>query len=94
MKAVVIRAPGDPEVLQLQEVEDPQIKDDEVLIKVEAAGLNRADTLQRKGSYPPPQGCSPLPGLECSGTIEAIGKNVSRWKIGDQVSKFSVNFES
>ncbi|KAH9796779.1 PKS ER domain-containing protein [Citrus sinensis] len=85
MKAIVITQPGSPEVLQLQEVEDPQIKDDEVLIKVEATALNRADTLQRKGSYPPPKGASPYPGLECSGTILSVGKNVSRWKVGDQV---------
>lgn len=85
MKAVVITNPGGPEVLQLQEVEDPQIKDDEMLIKVEATALNRADTLQRKGSYPPPPGASPFPGLECSGIIEQVGKNVTRWKIGDQV---------
>lgn len=86
MKAIVITQPGSPEVLQLQEVEDPQIKDDEVLIKVEATALNRADTLQRKGSYPPPKGASPHPGLECSGTILSVGKNVSRWKVGDQVA--------
>lgn len=86
MKAIVITQPGSPEVLQLQEVEDPQIKDDEVLIKVEATALNRADTLQRKGSYPPPKGASPYPGLECSGTILSVGKNVSRWKVGNQVA--------
>ncbi|XP_054801283.1 uncharacterized protein LOC129305285 [Prosopis cineraria] len=85
MKAIVITTPGGPEVLKIQEVEDPQIKDDEVLIRIAATALNRADTLQRKGSYPPPKGASPYPGLECSGTIEAVGKNVSRWKIGDQV---------
>ncbi|XP_059659541.1 uncharacterized protein LOC132306233 [Cornus florida] len=85
MKAIVITSPGGPEVLQLQEVEDPQIQEDEVLIKVEATALNRADTLQRKGSYPPPKGASLYPGLECSGTIEAVGQNVNRWKIGDQV---------
>lgn len=85
MKAIVISEPGEAEVLQLQEVEDPIIKDDEVLIKVEATALNRADTLQRKGLYPPPKGASPYLGLECSGIVEAVGKNVSRWKIGDQV---------
>ncbi|EXB51810.1 Quinone oxidoreductase PIG3 [Morus notabilis] len=85
MKAIVITSPGGPEVLQLQEVEDPQLNDDEVLIKVEATALNRADTLQRKGSYPPPKGASPYLGLECSGTIQAVGKNVSRWNVGDQV---------
>ncbi|XP_039008724.1 quinone oxidoreductase PIG3-like, partial [Hibiscus syriacus] len=51
------------------------------LIKVEATALNRADTLQRKGSYPPPKGASPYPGLECSGTVLAVGNNVSRWKV-------------
>ncbi|KAL2341947.1 hypothetical protein Fmac_009887 [Flemingia macrophylla] len=85
MKGIVIRSPGGPEVLQLQEVDDPQIGDDEVLIGVHATALNRADTLQRKGSYPPPKGASPYPGLECSGTVLSLGSNVSRWKIGDQV---------
>ncbi|KAI8525422.1 hypothetical protein RHMOL_Rhmol13G0229400 [Rhododendron molle] len=85
MKAVVITTPGGPEVLQLQEVEDPEYGDDDVLIRVAATALNRADTLQRKGSYPPPKGASPFLGLECSGTAEAVGRNATRWKIGDQV---------
>lgn len=85
MKAIVITSPGGPEVLQLQQVEDPQFGDDEVLIRVHATALNRADTVQRKGSYPPPKGASPYPGLECSGTVLSVGKNVSKWKIGDQV---------
>ncbi|XP_008778217.1 quinone oxidoreductase PIG3 isoform X2 [Phoenix dactylifera] len=85
MKAVVITSPGGPEVLQSQEVDDPAVGDEEVLIEVAAAALNRADTLQRKGSYPPPNGASPYPGLECSGTIIAVGKYVTRWKVGDQV---------
>lgn len=81
----MITEPGGPEVLQLKEVDDPEIKEDEVLIRVEATALNRADTQQRKGVYPPPKGASPYPGLECSGVIEAVGKNVTRWKTGDQV---------
>lgn len=81
----MITSPGGPEVLQLQEVEAPELQEDEVLIKVEGTALNRADTLQRKGLYPPPKGASQYPGLECSGTIDAVGKNVSRWKIGDKV---------
>lgn len=85
MKAVVIVSPGGPEVLQWQEVDDPLVGDDDVLIKIEASALNRADTVQRKGSYPPPKGASPYPGLECSGTILSVGKNVTRWKVGDQV---------
>lgn len=81
---------GGPEVLKLQEVEDPKISDDDVLIRIASTSVNRADTLQRMGRHPPPKGESELPGLECSGTIEAVGKNVDRWKIGDQVSfKFS-----
>ncbi|GKV45900.1 hypothetical protein SLEP1_g52927 [Rubroshorea leprosula] len=85
MKAIVIRAPGDSDVLKLQEVEEPKIKEDEVLIKVEAAALNRSDIYEREGSYPSPEGVSPYPGLECSGTIESVGENVSRWKVGDKV---------
>ncbi|KAB2601147.1 quinone oxidoreductase PIG3 [Pyrus ussuriensis x Pyrus communis] len=85
MKAVVITSPGGPDVLKLQEVEDPQLKDDEVLIKVAATAVNRTDTIQRKGAYPPPPGSSPYLGLECSGTIEAVGKHVSRWQAGDRV---------
>ncbi|XP_034698225.1 quinone oxidoreductase PIG3-like isoform X2 [Vitis riparia] len=81
MKAVVITTPGDPQVLQVQEVENPEIGDNEVLIRVEASALNRADTLQRKGLHPPPKGSSPYPGLECSGIIEAVGKAVVRWKV-------------
>ncbi|KAM6585035.1 hypothetical protein CsatB_012037 [Cannabis sativa] len=85
MKAIVITTPGGPEVLKLQDVEDPELNADEVLVKIEATALNRADTLQRKGQHPPPKGTSPYLGLECSGTVEAVGKDVSRWKVGDQV---------
>ena len=81
----MISEPGEADVLELQEVDDPIIKDDEVLIKVVATALNQADTVQRKGSYPPPKGASPYLGLECSGIIEAVGVNVSCWNIGDQV---------
>ncbi|GMP76060.1 hypothetical protein CsSME_00032899 [Camellia sinensis var. sinensis] len=88
MKAIVITTPGGPDVLQLQEVECPEIRDDQVLIRVEATAVNRADTIQRQGSHPPPKGESPYPGLECSGTIEAVGGNVTRWKIGDQEKHF------
>lgn len=84
----MITEAGGPEVLQLREVEDPKIKDDEVLIRVAATALNRADTLQRQGRHPPPKGDSEYPGVECSGIIEAVGKNVHRWKIGDEVFLF------
>ncbi|KAK3447048.1 quinone oxidoreductase PIG3 [Eucalyptus grandis] len=85
MKAVVITSEGGPEVLRIQEVGDPEIKEDEVLIRVSASALNSGDTYQRQGLYPPPPGSSTYLGLECSGVIEAVGKNVSRWRIGDQV---------
>ncbi|KAI9198719.1 hypothetical protein LWI28_021127 [Acer negundo] len=85
IKAIVITTPGGPEVQKLQEVEDLQIKDDGVLIKVEATALNRTDTLQRKDSYPLQKGASPYLGLECSGTVVSVGERVSRWKVGDQV---------
>ncbi|XP_077254071.1 uncharacterized protein LOC143893021 [Tasmannia lanceolata] len=85
MKAVVMTNPGGPEVLEVDEVENPRMGDDEVVIKVAATALNGADMLQRKGSYPPPKGASPYLGLECSGTVESLGKDVRRWKIGDQV---------
>lgn len=88
MRAIVITTTGGPEVLQLREVENPSIEDDEVLIHLEAAGVNRADTLQRKGMHPPPKGASPYPGLECSGIVEQVGRHVTRWKIGDQVCIF------
>ncbi|KAK8941540.1 hypothetical protein KSP40_PGU013721 [Platanthera guangdongensis] len=85
MKAVVITNPGGPEVLKLQEVNEPEISDGEVLIKVDAAGVNRSDTFQRRGSYSLPSGASPYPGLECSGTVIAVGRSVDRWKLGDEV---------
>ncbi|GAB4826886.1 hypothetical protein Ancab_033764 [Ancistrocladus abbreviatus] len=93
MKAIVITMSGGPEVLQLQEVEGPQIKDDEVLIKIEAIAINRGDTLQRKGLYPPPKGTSPYPGLECSGVVEQVGQSDSRWKVGDQASRWVNNID-
>lgn len=91
MKAVVITRAGGPEVLEVQEVEDltATVGDDQVLIRVEATALNRADTVQREGLYSPPPGASPYPGLECSGTVESVGKLVHRWKIGDQVAALS-----
>jgi NADPH:quinone reductase len=86
MKAIIITQPGAPEVLQLQERPVPVINDDEVLVKVRASGINRPDIAQRKGNYPAPPGALPdIPGLEIAGEIVEIGKNVSRYKIGDKV---------
>src|SRR5690606_31673423 len=85
MRAIAIREPGGPEVLELTEVEAPEPGPGEVLIEVVAAGVNRADLLQRQGRYPPPQGESELPGLEVSGRVAAIGTGVTGWAVGDEV---------
>ena len=67
------------------EVADPVINDDEVLVKIYAVALNRADLLQRQGKYPSPKGCPEWMGLEIAGKIVEIGKNVTNWKVGDSV---------
>jgi putative PIG3 family NAD(P)H quinone oxidoreductase len=85
MHAVVISEPGGPEVLQWAEVADPRPGPGEVLVEVAAAGVNRADLMQRQGLYPPPAGAPPYPGLECSGTVTALGDGVTRWRVGEQV---------
>lgn len=85
MRAIEISEPGGAEVLRIVEVEDPSPGAGEVLIDVVAAGVNRADVMQRLGHYPPPKGASPLPGLEVSGRIAAIGDGVEGWSIGDEV---------
>ncbi len=77
--------PGGPEVLQLSDVSEPQLGPGDVLIDVVAAGVNRADLLQRQGRYPPPPGASPVLGLECSGRISALGPEVEGWVVGDEV---------
>ncbi len=84
MHAIVITEPGGPEVLQWQEVPDPVIAPGEVLVRVSATAVNRADLLQRQGLYPPPRGGSAYPGLECSGTIEQLGAGVDTWEVGQQ----------
>lgn len=85
MKAVVIKKPGGPEVLAIEEVGTPKIQADEVLVKAHATALNRADLLQRRGYYPPPKGASEILGLEVAGEIVEVGKDVKRAKIGDRV---------
>jgi putative PIG3 family NAD(P)H quinone oxidoreductase len=85
MRAIVITEPGGPQVLQIQDVPDPTAGPGEVLVRVAAAGVNRADLLQRMGHYPPPPGTPEYPGLEVSGTIEALGDGVDGWSTGDQV---------
>jgi putative PIG3 family NAD(P)H quinone oxidoreductase len=85
MLAVEISRPGGPEVLVPVQRSTPEPRDGEVLIKVSAAGVNRPDTFQRKGSYPPPRGASDLPGLEIAGEIVAGDAAVGGFAIGDKV---------
>ncbi|MCW3465328.1 NAD(P)H-quinone oxidoreductase [Chitinophaga nivalis] len=86
MKAAVITTYGDPAVLQIAERPRPQPGEQEVLIRVKAAGVNRPDVFQRMGKYPPPPGVpEDIPGLEVAGVIEACGAQVTEWKIGDAV---------
>ncbi|WP_104055879.1 MULTISPECIES: NAD(P)H-quinone oxidoreductase [unclassified Arthrobacter] len=85
MRAIVINAPGGPEALQVQEVPAPVPGPGEVLIDVAAAGLNRADVLQRQGHYPVPAGSSEYPGLEVSGRIAAVGTGVEGLSVGADV---------
>jgi len=85
MHAIVITKPGGPDVLTWQQVPDPVPGPDEVVIDIVASAVNRADLMQRQGLYPPPPGAPPYPGLECSGTISAVGENVTAWQPGDEV---------
>ena len=86
MKAIIITQPGNPEVLQLQDRPLPAYLNNEVLVKVMAAGVNRPDVYQRKGNYPPPADApQDIPGLEIAGIVAEIGADVTRWKVGDKV---------
>jgi NADPH:quinone reductase len=85
MIAIVIREPGEPDVLVPVERPNPAPGPGEVLIKVRAAGVNRPDVMQRRGRYPPPPGASDIPGLEVAGTIDAVGEGVTAWSAGDMV---------
>jgi len=85
MKCIEISKPGGPEVLAPAERPTPAPKENEILVKVAAAGVNRPDVLQRMGRYPIPPGASDLPGLEIAGEVVACGAAVKMWKTGDQV---------
>jgi putative PIG3 family NAD(P)H quinone oxidoreductase len=85
MRAIVVSSPGGPEVLQVAEVPDAVAGFGEVVIDVAAAGVNRADLMQRQGNYPPPPGAPAWPGLECSGRIAEVGDGVEGWSVGDEV---------
>jgi putative PIG3 family NAD(P)H quinone oxidoreductase len=85
MTAIVIRAPGGPDMLVPEERPVQPPGEHEVLVKVAAAGVNRPDVMQRRGLYPPPPGATDIPGLEIAGEVVALGPKVERWKIGDKV---------
>src|SRR5437763_4648751 len=87
MKAVVITSYGGVEGIGVQELDTPPVPTaDRVRVRVHAAGLNRADILQRRGHYPAPPGYpTNIPGLEFAGEVESIGQEVRTWKIGDRV---------
>jgi len=85
MHAIVFDTPGEPDVLHIGNIALPIPGEKQIRIKVAAAGVNRADILQRRGKYPPPSGASPILGLEVSGKIESVGNGSNKWKIGDRV---------
>jgi putative PIG3 family NAD(P)H quinone oxidoreductase len=84
MRAVLADGAGGPEVLVVRELPDPEPGPGEVVLAVAAAGLNRADLLQRQGFYPPPPGASDVLGMECSGTVAVLGEGVEGWAVGDE----------
>lgn len=85
MKAITIPEFGDADALVPADVDAPEPAAGQVRLRVAAAGVNRADVMQRMGFYPPPQGASHLPGLEVSGTVDALGDGVGDWSVGDEV---------
>jgi putative PIG3 family NAD(P)H quinone oxidoreductase len=83
--AIEITAPGGPDVLRPAERPTPAPAAGEVLVRVDAAGVNRPDVLQRLGKYPPPPGTTDIPGLEIAGSVVALGPGVTRWRVGDAI---------
>lgn len=85
MKAILFDEPGEAEKLYIGNFPKPEVGEEEILVEVKATALNRAEILQRMGKYPPPQGVSPVLGLEISGVVVEKGSKVFKWKIGDKV---------
>jgi NADPH2:quinone reductase len=85
MTAIAISRPGGPEVLESVSLPVPQPGENEILVAVAAAGVNRPDVLQRQGGYPPPPGAPETPGLEIAGEVVAVGSGVRRYRPGDRV---------
>ncbi|MDD2705654.1 MAG: alcohol dehydrogenase catalytic domain-containing protein, partial [Acidocella sp.] len=86
MRYVNVPTPGGPEAMRVEKTALPVPKDDEILIRVFAAGVNRPDVMQRKGLYPPPPGATPILGLEVSGEVVALGKMASGFYPGRRVT--------
>lgn len=84
MKSIIFDSPGDESVLKLGDIEPPRLGPCDIRLRVMAAGVNRADLLQRQGLYPPPPGASSVLGLECAGTVIEIGSEVDLWEMGDR----------
>jgi len=85
MKAIIVKQPGGADKLELGEIPTPVPKENEILVKVHAAALNRADIMQREGKYPPPAGASEILGLEIAGEVNSVGSSANRWKKGDKI---------
>ena len=85
MKAITLDSHGGAEVLRLEEVPDPRPSPEQLLVRVRAGGVNRADILQRQGSYPPPPGESDILGLELSGEVIGVGSSAQGFAPGDRV---------
>lgn len=86
MRAAIFSGAGGPDVIRLADVPTPVVGPFQIRVQVHAAGLNRADILQRRGSYPAPHGWpADIPGLEYAGVVEALGDGVTRWRVGDRV---------
>ncbi|MCL5028753.1 MAG: alcohol dehydrogenase catalytic domain-containing protein [Bacteroidetes bacterium] len=85
MKAILYKDGCTADELKIGEVEKPKPNNKQILVKVNAAGVNRADVMQREGKYPPPKGASPILGLEISGIVDETGSGVTKWKTGDKM---------
>ena len=85
MRYIEMNGAGAPEVMRIATGPRPEPKADEILIRVQATGVNRPDIAQRQGSYPPPPGASPILGLECAGEVASVGSAVTGWAVGDKV---------
>src|SRR3954454_5890250 len=85
MRAVIVPEPGGPDALVVADLPDPTAGPGEVVIDIAASAVNKADTLQRQGFYPPPPGASDVLSMECSGTVSAVGDGVGAWSLGDEV---------